>query len=133
MSNFKVTLKNKTTKNRFHIDLIYEPKEEKEISFGFGNSSKSLERTDLEFLDEDFALVEPIGMMIKNPLKREKVKMFISKEKPFVYEIIGKIDHHNDAIHIKLVSVEYLLKKGKKYYIHLRYKGEVSEKIQLEF
>jgi len=133
MSNFKVRLKNKTEENKFHVDLIYEPKEEKEIQFGFSNSSKSLERNDLEFLDENFTLIEPIGMMIKNPLKREKVKMIISKEKPFVYKIIGEIDHHQDAVHIKLVSAEYLLKKDEKYYLQLRYKGEVSEKIKLEF
>ena len=133
MNSFKVKLEDKSNESIFKVDLIYQPIEEKEIDFTFGNSSKSLERNDLEFIDSDFNLVQPVGVMVINPMKREKVKKVISKENPFIYEITGEINYHQDNVHIKLVSAEYLLKKDKKYYMQLRYKGELSEKIEIQF
>lgn len=133
MDNFKVELENKSESNNFRVDLIYKPSEENEIDFSFGNSSKSIERNDLEFLDSEFNLIKPVGQTIVNPIKREKMKMKISKEKPFVYIIKGEVNYHQLKVHVKLTSAEYLLEKGKNYYLQLRYKGKVSEKIQIEF
>lgn len=133
MNNFKVTLENKITNNIFKIDLVYEPQNDEEIDFKFGNSSKALERNDLEFLDSDLKPINPIKTIIINPINREKIQIKVSKSKPFIYSINGEIDYLNNKVCIKLASVEYILDKGKSYFLQLRYKGKISERITLEF
>ena len=133
MNNFKVTLENKITNNIFKIDLLYEPQNDEEIDFRFGNSSKALERNDLEFLNSDFKPINPIKTTIINPVKREKIEIKVSKSKPFIYSVDGEIYYLNNKVYIKLASVEYILDKGKSYFLQLRYKGTVSEKIEIQF
>lgn len=133
MNDFKVTIVNKTNGSNFHIDLIYEPEENNEIDFGFGNSSNSIERDDLEFLDANHLVIKPVGYTIKNPIKREKKRIKISKTNPFIYEVKGEIVFYEEKVHLKLISAEYLLEKNKQYYIQLVYKDKVSEKIEIQF
>lgn len=133
MSNFIVKLKNKSNEDKLHIQLLYEPKENKEITFRFGNSSKSLERKDLIFYDENLKILNPIEVMILTPKKYEKEEYKLSKNNPFVYDIVGEVDKTKNDVIIKLVSTTYLLKKGKKYYLELLYHNERSNRVEIKF
>lgn len=133
MNNFNVCIENHSTKNSFHIKLLYEPYQTNKVNFSFGNSSKKLERSDLEFLDKDLNIIHPSGIRIITPTNREKITTQITKEVPFVYDIKGNITYTKNQVYIKLVSAEYVLTQGESYYVQLRYKGQVSEKVELKF
>jgi hypothetical protein len=49
--------------------------------------------------------------MVLTPKKYEKEEYKISKNDPFVYDIVWKVDKTKNDVIIKLVSATYLLKK----------------------
>lgn len=132
MENFRVTLVNKIKQKEFNLQLVFEPIRNENIEFKFGNSSKSLERKNLEFLDEKFNIIEPSGYRVINPAKYEKESIVISKDKPFTYDILGKIEIFNTKALIKLVSAEYVLDLDKKYFVQFDYLGKKSNRIDFE-
>ena len=135
MKNFKVELKNSTVENNFQLDIYYKPENSiEEIEFTFRNSSKSLERNSLEFLDSDGNVINPIVFTIFNPIKRETVKKTITKESPFIYQVKGIIKNKQDnKVHLDLGTVEYLFELNKQYFVQLRYNSKVSDKLNLMF
>ncbi len=133
MNNFKATLLESIENDDFLVKIIYKPLENGETDFKFGNSSKTLERDSLEFLDSDLNSLQPINYKIINPKEIKKLKMKISNEYPFIYEVKGKINYYDQKVHIKLATAEYLLERGKDYFLQLRYDGKISEKIKIAF
>jgi hypothetical protein len=133
MKKFNATLKDKSTYDKLVIQISYKPVDANKITFNFGNSSKSLERTDLEFLDDNLGLVNPISTKIINPIKREKLQTEITKNKPFIYEVTGTIERNGEDILIDLNTAQYSLKINERYYIQLRYLGYLSNKIEIQF
>lgn len=134
MNNFKTSLKNKSNKNSFHLQLIYEPIKNEEITFEFGNSSKTLERKDLVFYDEHLKILDPVGFKIITPKKYIKEKIKLSKKNPFFYDIIGEVESlNNNDIILRLSTVEYIFKKGQKYFVELLYLDKKSNRLEIDF
>jgi hypothetical protein len=134
MKKFKVELKNCTVENNFLLNIYYKPENSiEEIEFTFRNSSKSLERNSLEFLDADGNVISPIVFTIFNPIKRETVKKTITKESPFIYQVKGIINNKQDKVHLDLGTVEYLFDLNKQYFVQLKYNSKVSDKLSLMF
>ena len=135
MKKFKVELKNCTVEHNFQLDIYYKPENSiEEIEFTFRNSSKSLERNSLEFLDSDGNVINPIVFTIFNPIKRETVKKTITKESPFIYQVKGIIKNkQNNKVHLDIGTVEYLFELNKQYFVQLRYNSKVSDKLNLMF
>ena len=133
MVNFKVILKNLSTKNKFHLEVKYLPVDNQEIDFRFGNSSKSLERTALIFSDENGQLINPIKTLMINPKEYEKQSLKISQSKPFIYYVKGEIQEVSGKVLVKLVSSEYLLDTDKNYFVELEYFDKKSNRVQIHF
>lgn len=126
------TIKNLSHDNNFIIEMKVTPIGEEKETFEFSNSMFLLEKNLLKIMNEKENILHPDAIISIRPRKLDRVKTIISKETPFIYNIKGTFIREETFVRLKLPSIEYLLKKGKKYFVELKNNDITSNRIILK-
>lgn len=122
---YKIEIKNKSTQDKFILEVSYSPKEDETVEFKFSNNLHLLEKNLLKILDGE-NLLHPDAIISIRPKKMHEERISISGDKPFVYIIQGSLIKEPPFIRLKLLSVEYLLEPEKEYIIELGRDNDIS-------
>lgn len=127
----KRTIKNLSHDNNFIIEMKVAPIGEGKEVFEFSNSMFLLEKNLLIIMDDSENILHPDAIISIRPTKLDTKKTTISNKDPFIYNIKGTFINEGTFIRLKLPSVEYLLKKGKKYFVELNNSDNTSNRVIL--
>lgn len=125
-------IKNLSDDNNFIIEMKVSPISKEKEAFEFSNSMFLLEKNLLKIMNEDEKILHPDAIISIRPRKLDSIKTMISKDTPFIYNIKGTFVNEGTFIRLKLPSVEYLLKRGKKYFVELKNSDITSNRVILK-
>ncbi|OYQ50386.1 hypothetical protein CHU92_00095 [Flavobacterium cyanobacteriorum] len=123
------TIKNLSQGENFNIEMKVTPIKKENETFEFSNSMFLLEKNLLKIMDAKENILHPDAIISIRPKKLDRVKTTISKKNPFIYNIKGVFINEEKFIRLKLASVEYLLKKGEKYFVELNNNDFTSNRV----
>jgi hypothetical protein len=124
---YKREIRNKSTQDKFILEVSYIPIKDETLEFKFSNNLYLLEKKLLKIIDGE-NILHPDAIISITPKKMYKKSVSISNNKPFVYVIKGSFLKENQFIRLKLPSVEYILEIGKEYNIEIGKDNDISNR-----